>query len=260
MPSIENVRRWIEQVTIDYYTQFIKAWIPFNAWYNASYPSLDTDRAIINEIKRTHNSFSDAIRTLIVDTSAEGDLFRGYISDLHKALQNCIIRNGDTIISFEVIIIEKNANNTINHDYRRIHYYLQRNDSGGNCQINIALTQNGNNIFRFTQNKFDIQELIQYRDFSQLTSERQRKLRSLYEDINPYKPCNLIQRDLSNGYIEIGDYKFIDNIDSIVKGIIEILYLMRCSLFHGEIVPNEQALNIYKYGYEILNMLLLKIR
>lgn len=261
MPSMENVNRWIEQVNIDYYTQYIKAWIPFNAWYKCSYPSLDTDRAIINEIKRTNNTFSDAIRTLISDTSTDGYLFRGYVSDLHKALQNCTIRNGDKIISFAEIIIEKNANSKIDHTYRGTHYYLNREDeSGGKCKITIALKRNGTNLFTLTQNNFNIKELTENSSFSSLTLERQRKLRSLYEEINPYKPCNLIQRNLSDGYIEIGDYKFINDINSIVKGIIEILYLIRCSLFHGEVVPNEQASRVYKYSYEILSMLLQRIK
>ena len=32
MPNI-HIEKWATQASIDYYMQFIKAWIPFNAWY-----------------------------------------------------------------------------------------------------------------------------------------------------------------------------------------------------------------------------------
>ena len=56
--STENITRWIEQSEIDYFTHFIKAWIPFNAWYNLRYSNLGSDREKINSIK-TKLAFAD---------------------------------------------------------------------------------------------------------------------------------------------------------------------------------------------------------
>lgn len=38
MPTThENIVGWINKSDIDYTTYFIKAWIPFNAWYDLHY-------------------------------------------------------------------------------------------------------------------------------------------------------------------------------------------------------------------------------
>jgi len=57
MPSLytENSEKWKSLASIDYFTQFVKAWIPFNAWYKNYYPNLRTDREAINEIKAHPN-------------------------------------------------------------------------------------------------------------------------------------------------------------------------------------------------------------
>lgn len=257
MPSSENVSRWMEQANIDYFTQFIKAWIPFNAWYRCNYPDLNTDREIINEVKRNSNSFSNALLVLLRDTGTEGNFFRSLVSDLHLALQNHIIQNGDDIISFEFIIIEKNQDNIRNYTYRGVRYHIARNDAGA-PYINIALTRSGNNIFTFQQSSFNIEELQNHRNFKNLTPERQRILLSEYKEINPYKPVSLLTRDEPN--IIIGTYNFVNDYSLIMKGIIEVLYLLRCCLFHGELIPSGQAMNIYKPAYEILLKLISKIR
>jgi hypothetical protein len=260
MPSIENVKRWTEQMGIDYYTQFIRAWIPFNAWYNMSYPDLDSDRAKINQMKRTTNSFSDGIISLIRNVNAEATLFKSYISDLHKSLMDFPIRNGENIISFESIIIERNTKTNVNYEYRGVRYFLERTDSGRNCSMNIAVTRTGQTLFHLTQTKYEFNEIEINRAYEGLSEERRRILRVQYQELNPYKPINLLITNNGERFIQVGSYKFINDELMIAKGLIEILYLLRCSLFHGELVPNDQAMNVYKYGFEILRMLVEKIR
>lgn len=52
MPSLytENSEKWKNLASIDYFTQFVKAWIPFNAWYKNYYPNLKTDRETIDDL------------------------------------------------------------------------------------------------------------------------------------------------------------------------------------------------------------------
>lgn len=57
----ENINRWIEQAEIDYIGHFIKAWIPFNTWYNNHYPTLNTDKEKISTIKSQGNSVRNGI-------------------------------------------------------------------------------------------------------------------------------------------------------------------------------------------------------
>ncbi|MGD1922252.1 MAG: hypothetical protein ACFCAD_27165 [Pleurocapsa sp.] len=39
----ENSEKWKALASIDYFIHFVKAWIPFNAWYKNYYPDLKTD-------------------------------------------------------------------------------------------------------------------------------------------------------------------------------------------------------------------------
>lgn len=51
---IAHKDEWKMLADIDYFGMFVKAYIPFNAWMNVSYPALHTDREKINEIKKRH--------------------------------------------------------------------------------------------------------------------------------------------------------------------------------------------------------------
>ena len=62
----ENSEKWKNLASIDYFTHFIKAWIPFNAWYKNFYPDLTTDRKAIDEIKSTSNKFRNKLVSLLI--------------------------------------------------------------------------------------------------------------------------------------------------------------------------------------------------
>ena len=49
MPSTytENADKWKSLADIDYFTHFVKAWIPFNAWYKTYYPTLSTNHRFL---------------------------------------------------------------------------------------------------------------------------------------------------------------------------------------------------------------------
>jgi len=43
------------------------------------------------------------------------------------------------------------------------------------------------------------------------------------------------------------------------KGFIEIIYLLRNSLFHSEVEPNSDVMKVYKFAYFILRKILHEI-
>ena len=53
-----------------------------------------------------------------------------------------------------------------------------------------------------------------------------------------------------------GQIMFIKNSENIAKGIIEVIYNLRNSLFHGELIPNKEANKIYGAAYKILRELI----
>lgn len=53
--------------------------------------------------------------------------------------------------------------------------------------------------------------------------------------------------------------KTIAERSQVSRGIIEVLYLLRCSLMHGEVFPDNNAMEVYKYAYSILAAILKKM-
>lgn len=252
----ENADKWRHLASIDYLTNFIKAWIAFNAWYKNAYPNLNTDKQIIDEIKNNPNTFRDKIISLLRNNGEDGIIFRTKIYELHRRLENKYIYNKSKQITFKKIVIEENPTKQNSFVYFQLTYKVERNiPSRNKKEIDISITKSdGTKKFSYTQtNGFDISDLISHSHFSTLSSNQQTQLKVCYEKINPFMPVNLLLNDLeSDDYIEMGSIKFISDTEKIAKALIEILYKLRNSLFHGEIVPNQETNQVYEPAYDIL--------
>jgi hypothetical protein len=276
MPSLytENSEKWKNLASIDYFTQFVKAWIPFNAWYKNYYPDLKTDREAINEIKAHHNKFRNRLVSLLDNGDNDGVAFKSRIAELHLELERKHIFNKNERISFERIVIESNPKKQNNFSYQSVTYKVEREISGrAKKEVQIEIVdRNGGTRFCFTQvNGFDLDELTLNQDFKRLSQNQQNKLKTCYEEINPSKPISLLIQDWhlikdikedqdsisrSKKCIEMGNLLFINDTDQLCKGIIEILYKLRNVLFHGEIIPDGDTNKVYEPAYQILYTLI----
>lgn len=257
MPNVytENAKKWRLLAGVDYITQFVKAWIAFNAWYKNNYPDLKTDRKAIDEIKREPNRFKDRMETLIKGNDNDSRVFKNEISNLHYQLERVIIRNNRERISFENIVIETNPKNQEQFTRNRITYEVIRDPGNQKLITSKVIDSNGNEKLLIEQNNgYNLEELKNDHLYQGLTSTQKGNLISCYKEINPKKPVSLIART-DEPYIDIGSYRFIDDIDKICKGVIEVLYMMRNSLFHGEIIPNRETNKVYEPAYHILHKL-----
>ena len=85
-------------------------------------------------------------------------------------------------------------------------------------------------------------------------------LKYFYGEINPYTIESVLKKTVSdkdkNIFLNI---HFIDNNEKISMALVDILYLLRCSLMHGEVLPDKNSIEVYKYAYEILAMILKKM-
>jgi len=247
---------WKTLADIDYFSAFVKAYIPFNAWMNISYPSLDSDRAKINNIKKNSNIFRDKICAWLNADNQDGSQFRGLLGELHDLLENHYINNQDKRISFSSVTIGKNTHNVDEDSLRGIGFRVQFEN--GNT-TSLIKKRDGSAIFNLSQPNYDIEELKRNPDFVTQRQEYQSYLLNCYRNVAPY-----IQKDFTTGfdttdkysYYQCGNYKFIRESENLAKGLIEILYNLRCSLFHGEIVPNKEANQVYGAAYRILHMLI----
>jgi hypothetical protein len=245
MPSLytENSEKWKSLASIDYFTQFVKAWIPFNAWYKNYYPNLRTDREAINEIKAHPNSFRNRLISLLNNRGNDGVAFKSRVAELHLELERKHLFNKSDRITFEHIVIENNLRRQNNFSRQTLTYKVERSISGRpqqEIQIDIVRS-NGTVKFSYTQSVgFNIDDLISHCDFIRLSQTQQNNLKACYEEINPSKPINLLSSDLSN-CIQMGNLHFVNDSECLCKGIIEILYKLRNVLFHGEIVPDSDT-------------------
>jgi len=274
----ENSEKWKSLASVDYFTQFIKAWIPFNAWYKSYYTTLDTDRKAIDWLKTNSNKFRNKLISLLKDQGNDGISFRSRIAELHVELERKHIFNKGERITFEDISIESNPTLAHSLTYNGCEYKVQKGIPNRSGEIDIFIYGKSGGIkFKYTQTQsFNIYELTCNLDFLKLSATQQTTLKTCYEQINPSKRINLLIRDpdiikrvkdrsdkqsktgqsRTEEWIEVSNLLFVNDPDKICKGIIEILYNLRNVLFHGEIVPDNDTNKVYEPAYQILHTLI----
>jgi len=250
----ENSEKWQALSHVDYFTQFVKAWIPFNAWYKNYYPQLETDRDLIEEIKTNSNRFRDKLESLLSGNDNDSRLMKSHISKLHYQLERHYVNNKGKRITLEDIIIEQNPNNYEELVRSGLKFEVTR-DANNFKLIELKITDRSNNekLLINQTNGFDIEEIRRDNQFRSLSSTQRRNLEFCYEAVNPNKPISLISNEADS--LEFGNYKFVNDVNKITKGIITILYLLRNSLFHGEIIPDKNTNDVYEPAYHILHQL-----
>jgi len=76
---------------------------------------------------------------------------------------------------------------------------------------------------------------------------------SSYEDIT-------LMKNARKPKIVLSEMAFIDDTSKIFASLIEIIYQVRCYLFHGDLKPGKDEHEIIKYCYEALKTLMEKLR
>ncbi|WP_313126046.1 hypothetical protein [Proteiniclasticum ruminis] len=263
---MSNYKDWIKNIDIDidYFSAFMKAWIAFNSWYRYEFGS-GSDKSIIEKIKDSNNRFRTHMTNLLASQEAEGIRFKDNLSNLHAALCNaaCTTQEYGGVkkqISFSEIAI-KNTNQKSEHTYGQFVYKTFR--SNAKFKTEIKHKDNGSIRFQFEQDGYDEEELFQQTDYKKLTLTQKNQCEICYEELSPYLIESIIfLGDISEGeehYTKIGAYNFVNDNEKIGKSIVEVLYLLRCSLAHGDVAPDECSNNVYRYAYNILSMALKKL-
>lgn len=256
---MSSYKDWIRaiDIEIDYYSAFIKAWIAFNSWYRSEYTER-RDRDVIEKMKSQGSLFKGHIETLLDENNVtdEASAFKTYINQLQAALVNAAImtqeRGGiSRQISFSEIALN-NPKIVSDGRYRRTHYKVQRTGA----KIVTTVHREGNPteiLFSFEQDTYEETALDIHADFLRLGAEQQGQCRAFYREICPYVIESVLANDRDNNVI------FIPERAKVSRGIIEVLYLLRCSLMHGEVYPNDSSIEVYKYAYYVLATILKKL-
>lgn len=261
MPNfyVENAEAWKALSNIDYFTYFVKAWIPFNAWYRNSYPSLESDAEIMQQIKTQPNRFKNRIISLLQNTDSDSIVFKENLSRLHYQLERNPIYNRGVRISFENIVVEENPHTIETRTYRGFSYKVEI-DTGNRKKVTSTIID-PKSVTRLNisqTNGYDLDEIINATQYDVLPPECKRILKACYEEVNPRKAVSLLVTDATNT-IKIGNYNFVNDSELIAKAIITVIYTLRNSLFHGQLVPDRNTQLVYEPAYHILRMLVLSL-
>lgn len=256
MPDfIATVKRWRERAKIDFFAEFVKAWIPFNAWYNQSYARANSDREVINEIKRD-SCIKTKIKHLLEDTDETGNDFRNHIARFHRLLEDLELKNNELSVNFTNVVIEKNNNDNEGYEARGITYRALF-DKNQKKYIATITNSVGEKILNYSKDVYLYSDFEQQVNSSDISETQKGHIKGAYKKINPLVPINLITAD--DECICINNYKFVKDTDKLSQAIIENIYSLRCMLFHGSIEPTEDTEKLYETAYYILKYMLCAI-
>ncbi|MGO4293583.1 hypothetical protein [Chitinophaga sp. RAB17] len=279
-----HINNWIDRadLVMDYYTLFIKAWIPYNAWYmlnfydESSNPKRDRDGAIINHINATSNRYRDKIKSLLKGMDDSSKEFRWLIGRLHYELEANPIPDFENRISFSTISLNRNNTKTHSQSSGQFIYFVEYKDSLPKTSkrwfLEVQKKRTNQTIHRVELFNWSIVELTNDSDFNAIPDwEKKNQLKEAFQKINPNKPIEIIIPGISktgkstqpNNSIVIdgiSDLYFTNDYDLVSKIIVQMLYELRCKLFHGELDPIEANSGVYEFAYKIQKTLIKELR
>ncbi|HVV55644.1 MAG TPA: hypothetical protein VHC47_09985 [Mucilaginibacter sp.] len=258
-----HIDNWISKAELDYYTMFIKAWIPLNAWYFAEY-STKKDGEALEKIRNTKNKVRNKIESLLINNDIPAKNFKKHLSDLHIELESRSVMNYGKLVSFKAVIIDGiyPAPVTDNDKKGNIYKAIPNKTTGYKA---IIVDKSGKSLMDKTFNPFNYDALIIDNQYISLPNEKMReKIRTCFKEIDPNKPVSLLTKSrLKGDYLELdadSKVRFINDTELIAKATLQILYALRCILFHGELDPTEANHAIYEHAYHILKPIIKELK
>jgi len=257
-----HIEKWLllSEAETDFAVLFVRSWIPFNAWYCNSYNNTG-DRYCIDQIKVDGNQFRARLIALLNGNNSDSIRFKGQLGLLYELLEQFPIPDAspENRISFRNIFFRTNPAKSTNPPVRKrsLEYKaeLLSNKSVRAVVIKTRRTPNETK-YNYTYSKYAFSNFESDLNLStSLSQEQKEQIKQCFKDINPRKKESVIS-DIRRGSLEIAGINFINDVDLISQAVIEILYGIRCKLFHGELQPSKDNLSIYEPAYHILRTLL----
>ncbi len=263
MADRPHINSWVDSSEPDYYTMFIKSWIPFNAWYFSEYDT-KKDNVALEKIKTTRNKIRNRIEALLQNDDYESKNFRYHLGQLHLQLENRRIMNYGKIISFKAIKLDAVPEDTVTDTDRSKNVYKAIPNKTTGYRIIVTNETNTNTFFDRTYNPYDIERLKLDNQFISRSTTMKKKILECFEKINPDRSFNLVSVSRAKvDYIVLDSdprIHFVRDTELIAKSLISILYTLRCLLFHGELDPTKINLKIYEHAYFLLKPIITELR
>lgn len=250
--NVSNVEGWLIKSDIDYFTHFVMAWIPFNAWFRSSYGD-GSEREILDEVKAGGNKIRTRFMAKLEGTDPAAEEIRNNIASLHRRLSlDPLEDKKGRPISFENVVIKKNEKNVETRSSGGAMYTVER--SSGKMAMKVKTTSKA---IEFThEGPWNPKTLTELADYSALPATRRAGLLDCYNGANPHVVRSLLAAPGDPDPLSMDSYKFVRDKEAIFAGLVEILYGLRNQLFHGELVPDKASNETYQPAYHLLRALL----
>ena len=250
------VKEWREKTDIDYFSAFVRVYIPFNAWMNKHCQDENRDRDKINWIKTSSNTFRDKLIALLQMDEQEGAEFRGKVGALYYALERSTVSNNGAKITFTNVTICRNANTTEDQSRYGVKYHAHYDLTAKKTMLTVS-KKSGQKLLNAIFPDYPPEEIVNAnKEFEALNRSQKDEVLSVYRRVNPWKKGSLLyEGEKKDEGILCGAYRMIVEAKDLAAGIIEIIYSLRNALFHGVIDPTKDANKVYEEAYQIMHTL-----
>ena len=279
MSTISNINQWIQASEPDYFMMFVKAWIPFNAWFMMNFWSEDekrtSDRAIMDYMKDAkpgENRYKDRIMNLLTNNTSEAIAFRNHVAALHFELRSNPIPNLEEAISLSRVCITSNPTTSYTPVAIGEFTYSAQNDlnlpkTSPRWILQVLDSNSGDTNYMVCIRKPSLHELVHNEDFIALPQDKMREgLKEALNQVSPNRTESVVLKEYEGEVVDapadsiiMGETKkvcLVSNRDKIARAIMQIIYELRCKLFHGELAPTSDYRGVYKYAYYIQKSLI----
>ena len=265
MTDSENVQEWIKLIEVDWLGQYAKTWMAFNSWYRSYFGTEENDGKIIEKIKNDEEEICSEIEEFLTRSGTLHKAFQSDIAELHNSLVHTNIVSKGKKISFEAIE---------DYQYTKDIKSIEENRSGITYKI-IIHADNKQRVVRVenTSGESMLEKIItaededtfqcenwfkEYSDSGWFEKLSQTQRNFLKVDIEYSSPIhNLLAPDPNP--TQIGLFNFTGDKKLIARALVEILYQLRNSLFHGELTPTPEVQKAYEPAYLILKWIILLV-
>lgn len=266
-----HLQKWIEHSYADYYTMFINAWIPFNAWYQDTYYDdlCRTDKQMIEKVKTQDNKYKNKLKNLLEGRGADSAVFRFHLAQLYKELNDHTIPNMANRLSFDTIWTEDTNLDSYTFNHASYSYKISKitGAARGSKQYRIEIINRRTGVTKNMIELFkkDMNELESDADFISLSNETvKQKVRECLSGVLRHKPAGIVKnatrvgRKPNHSIVIDAEIPFYlsDDIDLDAKAIIQLIYQLRCIIFHGDLEPSIANMPIYEHLYHIQKILI----
>jgi hypothetical protein len=266
MPNLkDNLKQWRDSARIDWFSQFIKAWIPFNAWMTDTFGDL-RDSELLDDVKGGSNVVYNRIVPILTwkqaqargagggwqDSTQEAEEFRLRVELLHRLLQSCVVEGRKGRVSFEAVDIGKNTHADEQLTKWKRNFRVQR-DVPKKGEITLTMTDTKGAIeYTLVQLGHDRRLLEDDLTFQKLELGHRTTFLAMHSAVAPRKVISVLAPHGSSDVLKFGNTDFIQDPAKVFSALVDVIYNLRNALFHGSITPNDQHNEIYEPAYHIV--------